>query len=199
MAVKLPTNLRHTSAFRKMKLSLSSIKVKKDGTVMRTRGGTQKRAAIQRASQVLVENGMMPAAPTPNNMDTERYAQEMLTAMGYTVEIQQEGYTLVDSQLDFEPLPGFPKQIPEVFLNNQAIEMVKSFPNPCDPIYTPDENMPTSLQGNLSYISPEVAASLDLVNTANVFSSMGLDKTPSRLTSRYFENSSVNSALKVTK
>ena len=198
--IKIPRNFRSKPEFKKMKLSMSSKKISKDGSVT-DMSQLKKRATIQRASQVLNHSGLMDSSALPNATGTERYANDLLNAMGYSVQVQQQEYTLVSSQIDFEPIlnPSIADEIPSIYLNNHPMEIIKSFPNPFDPIYTPDEDQPSLLQPHISVMDAATAATLDLVNTANVFANMGLMQTKPTSTSRYFNNREVGIALKATK
>jgi len=191
-----PSNYRNTDEFKKLKITMSSKKFSEGGT--RNLSATPNRYRIGRAGDVLAQQGMKQK--DPNKATTEKKSHDLLHACGFSVQVSQQNYNLVDSTVEAleieNPLTN------NAYVNhmlNHNIEMVENFPNPNDPIYEPDNTLPHQLQVANTYMSITTAQSLDLVATGNMISAMGLSNTHSTQTSRYFNNSQVSKALKDTK
>jgi len=191
-----PSNYRSTKEFKKLKVAMSSKKVK-TGNISNL-AATPKRYRINRAGEVLAHQGMKQQ--DQQKATTERKAHDLLHACGFSVQISQQDYNLVDSVVEAleidDPLTS------NVSINhalNHNIEMVENFPNPNDPIYEPDNTQPHQFQVANTYMSIATAENLDLVATGNLISGMGLVRTNSHQTSRYFNNQQVSLALKETK
>ena len=186
---------RLSQRFKKKKILLSSISMS-DGE-FHSMDTAPKRYVTERASGNLQKRGLMPEI----NMQasTDRVAFEMLHAVGYTVEVGQQDLTLVDNS---------PNKIAEVSLNyttpdmnilEQNLNIMQSFPNECDPIYQMDDKLPDSMQQVGNFIPVEMAQTLDLVSSGFSIGNVGMQITPIRTTSRYFNNQEVSRAIKELK
>tara|TARA_R110002020_G_scaffold27370_5_gene88253 strand:+ start:695 stop:1312 length:618 start_codon:yes stop_codon:yes gene_type:complete len=191
-----PAAYRNTDEFKKLKIAMSSKKISR-GNVSNL-SATPNRYRINRAGEVLAQQGMKQA--DPYKATTEKKAHDLLYACGFSVQVSQQDYNLVDSVVEAQEIEN--PLTNNVYINhalNHNIEMVENFPNPNDPIYEPDNTQPHQFQVANTYMSIEVAQNLDLVATGNVISGMGLSNTPATQTSRYFNNFQVAKALKDTK
>ena len=198
--IKIPQNLRNTQAFKKMKLKRSVKQIDKKGRFT-NKATLRKRASIQQAIDILEDQGIMIGNDTIRT--TQRMSEEMIFALGYTVENDGPDFTLVDTQTPNlqEKDMGVGKLIAKEYspIKNfqiSTMSMVDSFPNHFNPIYILDEQEPRDLQRTREApYSNEDYRHLDLVDTACRCASMGIMNTKIIKSIKYFDNNQVAIAL----
>ena len=182
---------RFSKGFKKNKVMLSSISL--SNGKFRASSLTNKRYATESAVQNLQIRGLMPehnGQPT-----TDRMAYEMMHALGYTIETQQENLSLIEeNNITIEHENNY--TFPTMNMVTKNISMIESFPNECDSIYQADENPPDSLQRVGDVIPIAVAETLDLVSSGFAIACGGMQNTKIGSTTRYFNNQEVGEALK---
>ena len=91
--IRVPAGMRSTSAFKKLKLNLSNQQIDKNGRYT-NKSTLRKRSIIQKGIDIMASQGIIYESDTPKT--TQRMSEELLFALGYTVEDDGADFTLVD-------------------------------------------------------------------------------------------------------
>jgi len=185
---------RGTKEFKSMKLRMSSHSLTNGESTSLL--STPMRYTTARAADALHKLGYMESPK--KKLSTDRMAFETMYAIGYTVEVGDANYSLVDSQTDDELIenPNISNEQQLSNLENKNIEMTDQFPNECDPIYQADDVRPESLRNETGFRDMNEVHAVDLVSSGYALGNVGLVHTDSNHTTKYFNNQAIDSALK---
>lgn len=190
----MPKFNRLSKNFKKTKIIMSSITL--SNNEFKPAALTRKRYVTDRAATNLQVRGLMPEFNA--QLTTDRMALEMMHAIGYTIETQQQDLSMLDENnmvVEHENNYTFPT----MNMVTKNISMIQSFPNECDSIYQVDDNPPDSLQTVPGPISLQDAETLDLVSSGFAIANGGIRNTKISHTTRYFDNQQVSEAFKKVK
>ena len=186
--------IRSSKAFKRMQLRMASNSLTNGRPTSMLQ--TPMRHTTNTAASALNQLGYMEEPKS--GVSTDQIAYETMNAIGYTVEVGNADYSLVNSQTDDELVenPNISNEQQLASLENEAVEMIDQFPNECDPIYQADDPRPDNMRDIGGFRDMDEVNAIDLVASGHALGNAGLVHTPKNETTKYFNNQSMDSALK---
>ena len=190
--LKIPADFRRSSAFKTTKMNLGSSVYNRNGEFV-DKKMTPKRASITAGCEILASQGCLELTPDPQT--TQRKSHDLLHALGYTVEVSEENFSLVDSVQEQVEMADYLTDLkPAQLVTHPMVTtsgLAQNFTDPYNAIYQPDDHVESQFRKKTGYTNQSVNEVLDLVNTANSFTAMGVKHMPLQQTSRYWQDGRV--------